>query len=77
MISNRNKVLLNYVLTQYSINRGIKKFKDRPRNAVKAEFYQLHEFEYLEFMHRHHLTDTQLKDTLESLSFMKGKERIE
>ena len=73
MLSNKNKVLLNFVLTQYSIRQGSKKYGNCAQNSVFSEFIQFHDFECFESKHRHHLTAAQLKNALESLSFLKVK----
>jgi hypothetical protein len=60
-------------MTQYSLNRGLRKFKVKGEQAVEKELEQLHLKETFAPVEVKDLTPTQKKAALESLMFLKEK----
>jgi hypothetical protein len=60
-------------MTQYSLKRGLKKFKVKAEEAVSKELMQLHMKDTFEPQDVKTLTGDQKKSALESLLFLKDK----
>ena len=58
---------------QYSINKGIRLFGDRAREAVSKELKQLHDYVTYTPVHTHKLTADEKKQVLASLIFLTEK----
>lgn len=65
--------LFNVVLTQYGVQRGLKKFGKDGDEAVKAEMLQLHSREVMEPKSGESLSDKNKSDALSYLMFLKKK----
>jgi hypothetical protein len=61
------------LVTQYSVQKGIKLFGDRGKKSVKSELQQLHDMVTFIPVHAHELTREQRKQALASLMFMTEK----
>ena len=60
-------------VTQYSLQKGIKKFGERGRQSALKEMKQLHDRECFQPIHKSDLNSTERKRALESLIFMVEK----
>ena len=60
----RSKYVIGVVLTQYGINKGLKLFKQRGDDAVKAEMQQLHESQVMQPISADSLTDDERSRSL-------------
>jgi hypothetical protein len=65
--------VVHHTMTQYSLKRGLKKFKVKAEEAVSKELMQLHMKETFEPQDVKTLTGDQKKSALESLMFLKEK----
>jgi hypothetical protein len=65
--------IVHHAMTQYSLNRGLRKFKVKGEQAVEKELEQLQLNETFAPVEVKDPTPTQKKDALESLMFLKEK----
>jgi hypothetical protein len=65
--------IVHHAMTQYSLNRGLRKFKVKGEKDVEKELEQLHLKETFAPVEVKDLTPTQKKAALESLMFLKEK----
>ena len=63
----------NQFVTTYSLQKGVKKFGDRGKNAALKEMKQLHDRECFRPIHKRQLTAIELKRAMESLIFLVEK----
>lgn len=66
-------ILTQVILTQYSLKKGLDKFKERGEQAVRDELQQLHDKGVFEAVGSEKLTADQKKEALGSLMFPKEK----
>jgi hypothetical protein len=65
--------VVHHAMTQYSLKRGLKKFKVKAEEAVSKELMQLHMKDTFKPQDVKTLTGDQKKSALESLMFLKEK----
>jgi hypothetical protein len=65
--------IVHHAITQYSLNRGLRKFQKEGEKAVEKELEQLHMKETFAQVNEGDLTARQKKSALESLMFLKEK----
>jgi hypothetical protein len=66
-------LIAHYIKTQYSMKAGMKKFKERGKEAVSKELSQLHYQDTFEPLHSKSLTFQEHLEVLESHLFLKEK----
>jgi hypothetical protein len=65
--------LASIAMTQYIMNKGIKLFKDSGIDAISKELEQLHVRQVLQPKNSTYLSETQRRDALQYLMFLKEK----
>eukprot|EP00957_Ditylum_brightwellii_P127507 9723822-Ditylum_brightwellii.AAC.1 len=60
-------------MTQYSLGKGLKKFKEKAAEAVVDEFTQLHKKETFEPVNYEDMAEEERDEALEALMFLKEK----
>jgi hypothetical protein len=65
--------IVHHAMTQYSLNKGLRKFQKEGKKAVEKELEQLHMKETFAPVNEGDLTARQKKSALESLVFLKEK----
>ena len=68
-----HQALTQVILTQYSLKKGLEKFKEKGEQAVRDELQQLHDKDVFKPVASSELSDQQKKDALGSLMFLKEK----
>jgi hypothetical protein len=66
-------LVAHYIMTQYSMKAGMKKFKERAEEAVSKELSQLHHRDTFEPVNPSNLSNEERKQVLESHLFLKEK----
>eukprot|EP00957_Ditylum_brightwellii_P209988 15364452-Ditylum_brightwellii.AAC.1 len=66
-------MLFHYATTQYSVNAGLKKFKEKGAEEVTEELSQLHEKGTFQPVIMELLTETEMDEALKSIMFLKEK----
>jgi hypothetical protein len=64
---------MHHAMTQYSLKKGLKKFKEVGEEAVPKELLQLHMRDTFKPQNAKELSTDQKKGALESLMFLKEK----
>jgi hypothetical protein len=65
--------IVHHAMNQYSLNRGLRKFREKGEKAVEKELGQLHMKETFSPVQVKYLSPVQKKGALESLMFLKEK----
>lgn len=73
ILGEEESMFMSTVLTQYSMNKGIKKFGEKGIAAVSSELKQLHDREVIEPVLIEDLTEVEKQEALEYLMFLKEK----
>jgi hypothetical protein len=71
--SHMHANIVNHAMTQYSLNKGLRKFQNEGEKAVEKELEKLHMKETFAPVNEGDLTARQKKSALESLMFLKEK----
>jgi hypothetical protein len=66
--------IMHHAMTQYSLKKGLRKFKKVGEEAVSKELKQLHMRDTFTPQDSDNLSDTQKRGALESLMFLKEKQ---
>jgi hypothetical protein len=72
-IDKQYVLVAHYIMTQYSMKAGMRKFKKRGEDAISKELSQLHYQDTFEPVHPKHLSFQERKEVLESHLFLKEK----
>eukprot|EP00957_Ditylum_brightwellii_P120525 9195441-Ditylum_brightwellii.AAC.1 len=65
--------LIHYALTQYSVNKGLRKFGHKAEEAVMDKFKQWHDMQSFEPLQANDLIKEQKQRALHAIMFLKGK----
>jgi hypothetical protein len=71
--SHLHATIIHHAMTQYSLKKGLKKFKEVGKEAVSKELLQLHMRDKFKPQDAEELSTNQKKGALESLMFLKEK----
>jgi hypothetical protein len=71
--SHLHATIMHHVMTQYSLKKGLKKFKEVGEEAVSKELLQLHMRDTFKPQDTEELSTNQKKGALESIMFLKEK----
>jgi hypothetical protein len=71
--SHIHATIMHHAMTQYSLKKGLKKFKEVGEEAVSKELLQLHTTDTFKRQNAEELSTNQKKGALESLMFLKEK----